>query len=140
MLSRKAGKDFVVIVFQNCLKALPRKTEPLSRDCGAFLYDLEKCRIAKVADNRQPPELWNDFTQKFNSFGEHVRPQKATPVTLASGRARLVTSPYPTGSADPSMTIGMVVVSCFSSVIKGELPAIRTSGRRDTSSRASAGT
>src|SRR5262245_43927198 len=79
MLGRKAGKDFVIkdfiiIVFQNSLKELPRKPEPLSRDCGSFLYDLDKCRIARGSDNRQSPELWNDLTQKFNSFGEHVRP------------------------------------------------------------------
>src|SRR5262249_12295864 len=66
-------------------------------------------------------------------------PYQATPVTLPPGRARLVMRPNRTGSHPESMTIGIVVVSCFSAITKEYGTAISTSGRRDTSSRARIG-
>jgi hypothetical protein len=43
--------------------------------------------------------------------------------------------PNRTGSHPESMTIGMVVVSCWSALTKLKGPVISTSGRRETSSR-----
>src|SRR5262245_14438603 len=59
-----------------------------------------------------------------------------TPVTLAPGRARLVTSPEPTGSAGPIMTIGMVAVARLAARVPGVVSATMTSGFSATSSAA----
>ena len=42
-----------------------------------------------------------------------------SPVTLPPGRARLATSPLPTGSPAAVNTIGIAVVTCFAAVISG---------------------
>src|SRR5205085_3723781 len=40
-------------------------------------------------------------------------PKLDNPVTLPPGRARLVTSPLPTGSPAPAKTMGIVLVACL---------------------------
>src|SRR5262249_21204341 len=51
-----------------------------------------------------------------------------TPVTLPPGRARLSTSPEPTGSEGVTMTIGIVAVARLAARIAGVVSAIMTSG------------
>src|SRR5262249_53095194 len=46
------------------------------------------------------------------------------PVTLLSGRARLATSPLPTGSPATENTIGIVAVACVAATISG-VPEVR---------------
>src|SRR5262249_10506452 len=57
-----------------------------------------------------------------------------TPVTLPPGRARLSTSPKPTGSAGRTMTIGMVAVARLAARTAGVVSATMTSGFSATSS------
>jgi hypothetical protein len=66
--------------------------------------------------------------------GSHV-----VPVRLPPGRARLGTSPVPTGSATPSITMGIIVVAFFAARIAGSEDARMTSTLSATSSTASAG-
>ena len=61
------------------------------------------------------------------------------PVMLPPGRAKLATSPVPTGSAEISITIGIVLVAFLSATIAGSPSAVTiTFGRRFTSSTATA--
>ena len=65
--------------------------------------------------------------------------KKLTPVTLPPGRARLATSPSPTGSATPK-TIGIVAVAAFAATRRNVTRvATITATRRRTRSAASAG-
>src|SRR5262249_26748345 len=105
MFRGKGGKDFLIIVFPNCL---PRKPQPISRDCGAFFYDLDKCRIANASDNRQSPELWDDLTQKFNSFGEHVRPPVGNSCYIGLRPCKVGYEPVPYPSRCPNHDDGDV--------------------------------
>ena len=61
------------------------------------------------------------------------------PVMFPPGRARLLTNPVPTGSIDHVMTMGMVVVACFSAAMPGLPPVTTTSGLSRTSSAAKPG-
>jgi len=61
------------------------------------------------------------------------------PVTLLSGRARLATSPVPTGSAAPTKTIGMLDVAFIAAMVGGEPGQTMMSGLSATSSAARAG-
>ena len=62
-----------------------------------------------------------------------------TPVRLPPGRARLATSPSPTGSAPLLKTIGIVEVAFFAASAESGLPAIIKSTLRPTKSAAKAG-
>jgi hypothetical protein len=62
-----------------------------------------------------------------------------TPVTLLPGRARLATSPTPTGSAAFSSTMGIVVVACFAANAAGAEWATMTSTLSRASSSVRAG-
>jgi hypothetical protein len=61
------------------------------------------------------------------------------PVMLPPGRAKLVTSPTPIGSATAAITIGIVVVACFAARAHGVKVATITSTCELTSSVASCG-
>ena len=58
------------------------------------------------------------------------------PVMLPPGRARLATSPEPTGSLEVDMTIGMVRVACFAGAVAVVPSATITSTLSRTSSSA----
>ena len=62
-----------------------------------------------------------------------------TPVRLPPGRARLATSPSPTGSAPPLKTIGIVEVALVAANAPGGLVAMIKSTLRPTRSAANAG-
>ena len=59
------------------------------------------------------------------------------PVALPPGRARLVTTPAPTGSSTPTKAIGTVRLACCSAATIGAVVAMTTSGASATSSAAS---
>ena len=63
----------------------------------------------------------------------------STPVTLASGFARLFTSPIATGSKLPSMTIGTTGVAILAARVAADPIATMTSTRSRIRSRAIAG-
>jgi hypothetical protein len=50
-----------------------------------------------------------------------------SPVTFPPGRARLATSPLPTGSLTSDMTIGIVLVACWAAWVAAPLIATMTS-------------
>src|SRR6516225_6357404 len=62
--------------------------------------------------------------------------QRANPVTLPPGRARLATRPLAIGSPTCANTIGKLLAVCFSAIIAASLPAKIASGRIPTSSAA----
>ena len=49
-----------------------------------------------------------------NCFGDESSDEPASPVMLPPGCARLATRPFPTGSVEKAMTMGIVVIVCFS--------------------------
>jgi hypothetical protein len=58
------------------------------------------------------------------------------PVTLPPGRARLVTKPLPTGSPDPTKTIGIFDVACIAAAVEGVAVVKMTSTLSRTNSAA----
>lgn len=64
---------------------------------------------------------------------------KESPVTFPPGRARLATRPWPTGSATPIITMGIVPLAAFAAITAGAGAATSTSTSSRTSSAASAG-
>ena len=65
--------------------------------------------------------------------------RKDVPVTLPPGRARLATSPLPTGSPTLTMTIGIVRVACMAATTFCAAGATMMSTLRRTRSAARAG-
>src|ERR1700730_1314241 len=61
-----------------------------------------------------------------------------SPVTLPPGRAKLSTSPLPTGSESATTTMGMVLVACFATFAPSPVTATIMSTLLSTSSCASA--
>jgi len=62
-----------------------------------------------------------------------------SPVTFPPGRARAATSPLPTGSLTRDMTIGIVLVACWTAWVAAPLTATMTSTLERTRSAARAG-
>ena len=62
------------------------------------------------------PAASEDYDVIFARLAATSRPDEATPVTLAPGLARLATSPDSIGFGVATMTIGIVVVACFSAL------------------------
>ncbi len=72
-------------------------------------------------------------------FASNSRVKEANPVTFPPGRAKLATSPVPTGSVTCTMTIGTVLVARFATRAAGKPTATITSTLRPTNSAASSG-
>jgi hypothetical protein len=122
MFCSKAGKDFVKIIRGDSSKRLPRESKRVCRDYGLFL-SANRFRCGTIS-----------FSISIR-LGSKAAPYHVIPVTLPSGRAKLVTKPDRTGSSPVvNITIGMVVVACISGLTRKAGPAISTSGLRDTSS------
>jgi hypothetical protein len=73
-----------------------------------------------------------------NRFDPNKPKKKTRPVTLPSGRLRLLTKPSLIGSPPVTKTIGMVLVAAFAANAEGVFPTI-TSTDRAMSSADSAG-
>jgi hypothetical protein len=72
-------------------------------------------------------------------LGTSSGPRKVNPVIFPPGRARLATSPSPTGSPMTGVTMGTVVVACCAARAAGVFPATMRSTLRRTSSVARVG-
>src|SRR5262249_62166036 len=142
MFHCEAGKDGVVIARGGRSNHLPCKSKRACRNLPSLLSHLDSLwRIRDSRDPndvRHPPHIWNNLFEELHLLGEQDEPRNSGDVP--SGRAKLVMRPDRKGSDTPGMTIGIVAVSRFSALTKRRDGAISTSGRRDTSSRASAGT
>ena len=106
-----------------------------------YIGHLESCvRIVRIDNYGDARQSRHDFLKNGRSrFPASSAVIFVMPVTLPPGRARLETSPAPTGSAMLTMTIGISVVAALAAAAAGVDCTNRTFGWRRTNSSASEG-
>src|SRR3954453_17447758 len=85
---------------------------------------------------RRSPHPWHDLLQQFQPFTLMPYSKSVKPVALPPGRAKVSTTPAPTGSMTPMNTMGTLLVSCCNGKAATALSARIMSGASATSSAA----
>ena len=94
----------------------------------------------RLPEDSDPADPRNGLLEQFQTLADEFRARLDNPVTLPPGRARLVTSPLPTGSAAVAKTMGGGRGSvCLAARAVGVPGATMTSTLSATSSAARAG-
>src|SRR6266446_5003584 len=108
---------------------------------GSLRLSQEECapRIGRMPKEGHPRDLGNQLPEQFQLLPDQVGAINEVPVTFPPGRARLGTSPIPTGSKTSDMTIGIVLVACWAAWVAAPLCATMTSTFNRTRSAARAG-
>src|SRR5204863_3122292 len=103
-------------------------------------FQLQRVRgVGRIQQDRDTRGRGDHLLEEFKPLVTTPRLKSDSPVMLPPGRARLATSPVPTGSAAFPMTIGITLVALLAAWSAGAPTATKISTARRTSSVARLG-